>query len=97
MYGTDSSSDFQALGGSITKRLQAILAKEATLGTAATAVTSSIAPVEGLKSHELVALVAIAENLESYDGTVTMFFIQKDMERAGFTRVANTLALASLA
>src|SRR5882762_7983110 len=96
IYGTDSSSDFKALGGSITKRLRAILTKEATLSTAATAVSSPIASVQGLKSHELVALVALAQNLDGLEDTVGSFTIKKDMERAGFTNVAVTLGLAAL-
>jgi hypothetical protein len=44
-----------------------------------------------------VALVAIAQNLDSPEDAVGVYHIRKDMERAGFTKVAVTLALISLA
>jgi hypothetical protein len=94
-YRTESSSDFEGLGNHITERLQAILSKEATVGTAA-AVSSAIAPVHGLTQHEVVALVAIAQNLDSPGDSVGAYTVRKDMERAGFTRVAVTLGLSSL-
>ena len=95
-YRTDSPSDFEDLSGRITKRLRAIAEKVATLSTAVSAVSSPIASVQGLKPHELVALVAIAQNLDSPDDTVGVYVVRKDMERAGFTKVAVTLALVSL-
>ena len=95
-YRTDSSSDFANLSERITNRLKAVMTKEATLDTAATEVSSPIAPVEGLKSHELVALVAIAQNLDHPEDNVNSYIIRKDMERAGFTKVAATLGIASL-
>lgn len=95
-YRTESPSDFDDLSNRITARLRSILKKEASIDTAATAVSSPLASVRGLKQHELVALIAIAQNAESPTDTVSVYRIKKDMERAGFTSIASTLALASL-
>ncbi len=91
-YETDSTSDFEALRNRITKRLTAILSKETRLGGAAQ-VTPPLAAVMGLAAHELVAL---AENLDSPGGSVASYVIRKDMEKAGFTRIAFTLGIAAL-
>lgn len=94
-YKTDSSSDFTNLRQRVTARIQAILSKEAALGEAAS-VTSPLKPVEGLASHELVTLVAIAQNIDNPTDSVPAYTIRQDMERAGFTPIATTVALASL-
>jgi hypothetical protein len=95
VYDTDSSSDFESLRERITKRIQAILSKEAKIGAAAQ-VRSPIAPVQGLDSHELVALVSVGENIAHPGDSVSAYAIRKDMERAGFARIAVTLGLDSL-
>ncbi len=56
----------------------------------------SIADTEGLSHHEMVALVTIAENIDSPSDRVGIYEIKEDMNRAGFTKIAVTLALASL-
>jgi predicted transcriptional regulator len=56
----------------------------------------SIADTEGLSHHEMVALVTIAENIDSPSDRVGTYGIKEDMNRAGFTKIAVTLALASL-
>jgi nucleoside 2-deoxyribosyltransferase len=57
---------------------------------------TQIAEIEGLNQHELVALVTIAENLANPDDSVATESIRSDMERAGYTRIAATLALTTL-
>jgi len=94
-YRTDSASDFDNLRDQITSRLKAILAKEEKLERVVQ--PTSIADVEGLSQHELVALVAIAENIDTPVSGVSAYTVRNDMERAGFTRVAVTLALGQLA
>jgi len=94
-YKTDSASDFETLRDEITTRLQAILAKEERLERAVQ--PTSIAEIEGLSQLELVALVSIAENIDTPASGVSTYTVRNDMERAGFTRVAVTLALGQLA
>lgn len=93
-YKTESPRDFEQLKEEITKRLIAILGKGETLGRVAG--MPSIADTEGLSHHEMVALVTIAENIDSPSDRVDTYGIKEDMNRAGFTKIAVTLALASL-
>src|SRR5258708_32917293 len=93
-YDTESSSDFESLKDRITERLRAILSKEERILQATK--LSPVADVEGLAQHEMVTLVAIAENLDSPDGAVPVYTIRQSMEKAGFTRVAVTLGLGTL-
>jgi len=94
-YETDSSSDFATLQENITQRLKAVVSKEAKIGRASR-VASPVAPVEGLASHELVTLVTVAENLDGPSDRAAANVIRRDMDKAGFTRVAMTLGLTSL-
>ena len=91
-YKTDSTQDFTKLEHQITDRIHAILQKEEALGKA----SSPLVEVEGLSQHETVALVSLAENLESPSDSVSQYIIQQDMERIGFTRIATFLALSAL-
>lgn len=95
-YETDSSSDFDDLRERVTKRLKAILSKEAKIDTLAAGVASPLAQLEGLASHEMVALVAIGENIDKPTDSASTWVIRQDMERAGFTRIATTLGLVAL-
>jgi hypothetical protein len=94
-YRTDSARDFEKLRLEITARLIALLQKEEHMERVAQ--PSSVADVQGLSQYELVALVSIAENIESPTSSVAMYNIRNDMERAKFTRVAVMLALGQLA
>ena len=58
--------------------------------------SSHIAEIGGLNQHELVALVTIAENISNPGDSVATYGIQSDMERAGYTKIAGTLALTGL-
>jgi hypothetical protein len=93
-YKTDSARDFQALGADLTTRLKAVLEKEEKLERVVMA--PSVADVQGLSQHELVALVTIAENLDHPNDHISAHTIRNDMERSGFNRIAVTLALTVL-
>jgi hypothetical protein len=93
-YATDSSRDFEELAKKIALRLEAILKKEQNLSNVAS--MSPIADIQGLAQHEMVTLVAIAQNLHSSTGLVPGYLVRGDMEKAGFTRIATTLGLTSL-
>jgi len=88
-YKTDSSRDFDALRAELKSRLRAVLDKEEKLERVVT--SPSVADVKGLAQHELVALVAVAENLDNPTDRVPATAIRSDMERAGFNRIAVTL------
>jgi hypothetical protein len=57
---------------------------------------SILTKFEGLDQHEVVALAALAQNLEHPDDNASTFQIKRDMEASGFTKIATTLALKSL-
>jgi hypothetical protein len=93
-YESDSPRDFEELAKNITSRLKAILTKEEHLARVAT--MSPIAEIQGLAQHEMMALVAVAQNLWTPDGSVSAHVVRGDMEKAGFTDIASTLAFATL-
>jgi hypothetical protein len=93
-YKTDAPSDFEELKNTIIRRLKALLAKEEKLGKIGK--ISSIAPVEGLTPHEMALLVVVAENMESPKDRVASHVVKRDMEQAGYTRIAVMLGLSSL-
>ena len=93
-YSTESSRDFEELRCKITERIRALLTKQEKLGNLEA--VSPVADVEGLNQQEIVALVAIGQNLDTPDGLVSAYIIRQDMEKSGFTRIATTLALTSL-
>jgi hypothetical protein len=93
-YKTESPQDFQKLRKDISKRIKAVLKKQEEIGKA-----SRISPVQetkGLTQHEIVALVTVMQNsFISLEG-VSAYTIKEDMNKAGFTDIAVSLALKSL-
>lgn len=93
-YATDSLRDFQELKAKITKKLQAALEKEKQIEAAAAIPTAT--QVGGLAQHEVVALIAVAQNQEILETGAPAHLVRKDMEKAGFTRIAGTLGLKGI-
>lgn len=93
-YATGSPRDFKKLQSDIAARITAYLQKAENLS--AVAEISKVTKFEGLEQHEVVCLAALAENLEHPEDNASAFQIKRDMEASGFTKVASTLALASL-
>jgi hypothetical protein len=93
-YKTESPSDFEVLKSSITKRIKALIAKEKSINSVAT--LPVLQTTEGLSSHEMVALVAVAVGAEVPGTGTSAFSVKADCERAGYTQIAITLALRSL-
>ena len=93
-YRTESPGDFEKVKEKVTTRLKAILAKEVSIGRASE--LSPLAPVHGLKNHEISCLICIGQSLNGpHDGT-SPYTIRQDMERFGYTNIATTMALNSL-
>jgi hypothetical protein len=93
-YSTESPRDFDQLSKSITARLAAILQKEGQLQSFSR--MSPVAAVEGLEQFEIAALISAAQQLPDPNGSVATYLIQQDMDRAGFTEIATTLAVRGL-
>ena len=87
-------SDFKKLEKDVTTRLKAQLKKASVLQTVAS--LSPVKATEGLSSYEIAALVTIMSNRLSPSSTVTPNDIQRDMRRAGYTKIAVSLSLESL-
>ena len=93
-YSTQSTSDFDAARSNITARLKAVLSKRERLGRMAS--VTSVSRVEGLEQYEIAGLVAMAEEVNDPENGVSAYSFRKNMEQAGFTRLAGSLALGSL-
>ena len=92
-YKTGSTSNFDELGRKITERLRAVSIQSKKLEAIAPS-AAAIKDESGLTSFEQVALSIIFE--EHFDSGMTAFAVRREMERAGFTKTATTLAIAKL-
>jgi len=93
-YGTASVSDFQKLQEQLTEKLQALHEKSQTLR--ALNQPQSDQSTEGLANHELAALVSIGADSYAQVEGVSFYSVERDLEAAGFNRLACSLALKSL-
>ena len=90
-YRTDSPRAFAALGRSVTQRLKAAQSRSLQLSDIAD--SSPVARSDGLQIHEIAALTSIAQSMDSPTDHASVYLVRQDMERAGFTAVATTLAI----
>ncbi|MGB7582087.1 MAG: hypothetical protein WBL85_06535 [Sedimentisphaerales bacterium] len=95
-YKTDSPSDFNELQVAITERIKALMKKEIKLDEVKRLRLSPIAETQGLKQHEVTALATIMQNQLTPESTVLSYTVKEDMNKAGFTDIAVSLALKSL-
>ncbi|MDE0356596.1 MAG: hypothetical protein OXN92_02490 [Gammaproteobacteria bacterium] len=86
-YSTDSTSDFTKAQKMITAQLKAKTRKREQMDRFPAVV--SISDVRGLEQYEIAGLIAVAGEI---DGELSTYRFYKDMEGAGFTRLAATLA-----
>lgn len=93
-YSSESPRDFEALKKSITIKIKAFMHREESLPKVSE--LARLTKVDGLDQHEIVAMAALAENLDHPEDYATSYQIKRDMERSGFTKVATTLAIKSL-
>ena len=56
----------------------------------------SISRVEGLEQYEIAGLVAVAEEVNDPEDGISIPNFRENMEQAGFTKLAGTLAMKSL-
>ena len=93
-YATQSSSDFEIARSAVTERLKAVLKKRENLGKLGS--VTSVSKLEGLEQYEIAGLVAVAEEVNDPEAVISTGIFRHNMERAGFTKLAGTLALKSL-
>jgi hypothetical protein len=92
-YKTSSKSDFEVLEKNITEKLKALLLKKANVRRI---VETPVKESEGLKQHEVAMMLILLENQLTEEDTVSAHRLQRDMESAGFTRAASSLAFRQL-
>lgn len=92
-YKTSSISDFESLGKNITVKLLAFLEKSIKVQSI---IDTPVKESEGLQQHEVTMMLLILENQITEEDSVSVYNLQSDMERAGFTKAASNLALREL-
>ena len=93
-YSTQSTSDFDAARSNITTRLKTVLCKRKSLGQMAS--VTSVSKVEGLEQYEIAGLIAVAQEVDDPEEGISAYSFRENMEQAGFTRLAGTLAISLL-
>jgi hypothetical protein len=93
-YQTESASDFDALRKKITQRITALLGKRKEIDRLSK--PASVAETNGLSQHELVALVIVMQNSLAPEEPVGTYTVKRDMNDAGFSDIAVSIALKSL-
>lgn len=93
-YKSESPQDFDKLQINISQRILAILKKKKEIDKVSK--LSPIKETEGLSQHEIVALVTVMENSYISMTGVAGYKIKVDMNNAGFTDIAVSLALRTL-
>jgi nucleoside 2-deoxyribosyltransferase len=91
VYATESTSDFEKLGGALTGRLEACIKKERDSAR----LVSPMRSTEGLLAHEVTCLAVVMENTLLFP-TASISGIKNDMERAGFTATAVGISVRGL-
>ena len=93
-YQTESASDFRNLEEEIIKRLRSLLVKERTIQELAS--SSPLLVTEGLQGYQVATLALVLANSPNPEMSVGVYIIRDDMEKAGYSQVASSLAIRSL-
>jgi len=93
-YNSGSGSDFQKLEQDITATLKARLGNQKAIESIASA--SPLTEVEGLSTHETVALAVLMSELPTPEGQIYPQEFKDAMARAGFNAAASNLSIVSL-
>ena len=93
-YALDSASDFERLKRAITGRIISLLKKQAAAEDIVSA--SPVKSTQGLQPSEVAALALVMANVDSSADRVPTETVKRDMQKAGFTRLATQLALTRL-
>ena len=93
-YGTDSSSDFETLKLTITKRLNAAISKSESL--LQMAAVGPVASMDGLTPIELTVLALTAGGAYSPDEATAYWRVRNDAEKAGLSSIGFALGMMRL-
>jgi hypothetical protein len=92
-YNTSSTSDFNTLEDNITKKIKALRHKAKTVKFFN---ATPVIETEGLKGHEIALLILIIENQVSNEEGVSIFSLNEEMKKSGYTGIATSVGLRSL-
>ena len=92
-YQTSSTSDFNNLADTITRKIKALQQKSKTVKTLS---TTPVVETEGLKSHEIALLILTIENSISKEDTVSVYGLKHEMGQAGYTDIATSVGIRTL-
>lgn len=92
-YKTTSKSDYEKLEVAIKEKLVALLGKQQSVKQI---LQNPIKESQGLKSHELTMLLLIMENQLTPEGSVSLYSIKNDMDKAGFNALAVSVSVREL-
>ncbi len=93
-YVADSTSDFEKLKDSLTKRIRALFENDQNLERITN--LSPLAPIEGLSQLETTVLAVIAGSSSLPNKGVTEYSAKNDAEEAGVTNVGFNIAVRRL-
>jgi hypothetical protein len=92
-YKTSSTSDFNNLEDTITRKIKAFQQKTKTVKQL------NVTPVietEGLKGHEIALLILVMENQLSSEDSTSVFGLKHEMNKSGYTDIATSVGMRSL-
>ena len=92
-YKTSSTSDFNTLGDTITRKIKAFQTKSKTVKQLN---TTPVIETEGLKGHEIALLILIMENQVSSEDSTSIFGLKNEMTKAGYTDIATSVGIRTL-
>jgi hypothetical protein len=92
-YKTSSTSDFNTLGDTITRKINALLTKSKTVKQLN---TTPVIETEGLKGHEIALLILMMENQVSAEDSTSIFSLKNEMNKAGYTDIATSVGIKTL-
>lgn len=92
-YKTSSTSDFNTLADTITRKIKALQQKSKTVKTLS---STPVIETEGLKSHEIALLILVMENSLSKEDAVSVYNLKNEMGKAGYTDIATSVGIRTL-
>lgn len=92
-YKTSSTSDFNTLGDTITRKIKALQVKSKTVKQLN---TTPVIETEGLKGHEIALLILMMENQVSSEDSSAVYTLKNEMTKAGYTDIATSVGIRTL-
>ncbi|EJL62839.1 hypothetical protein [Flavobacterium sp. CF136] len=92
-YKTSSTSDFNILGDTITRKIKAFQIKSKTVKQLN---TTPVVETEGLKGHEIALLILMMEDQVSSEDSSSVYRLKNEMAKSGYTDIATSVGIRTL-